>query len=61
MATATTPPKTTEPQPLDDLSTTSKRWPLGFLALAILVFVAYQWVIPHLSGAGQTFFQDWLP
>jgi branched-chain amino acid transport system permease protein len=40
---------------------TSKAWPLGFLAVAILVFVLYQWLLPNANQSVQDGFQNWLP
>ncbi|MER6425410.1 branched-chain amino acid ABC transporter permease [Streptomyces sp. NPDC001137] len=37
------------------------RWPLGYTAAALLVFLAYYYVIPNLGPDGQTFFRNWLP
>ena len=37
------------------------RWPVAMSTLAVLVFIAYYWIIPNLGAGGQTFFQDWLP
>ena len=39
----------------------NQKWALGFLAAATFVFVLYQFVIPNLNDAGQSFFQDWIP
>lgn len=37
------------------------RWPLGYTAAAVLVFLAYYYMIPGLSPDAQTFFRNWLP
>ncbi|MDQ1042223.1 branched-chain amino acid ABC transporter permease [Streptomyces sp. V4I2] len=37
------------------------RWPLGYTAVAVLVFLAYYYVIPNLGPDAQTFFRNWLP
>ena len=37
------------------------RWPLGYTAVAVLVFLAYYYMIPNLGPGGQTFFRNWLP
>jgi branched-chain amino acid transport system permease protein len=37
------------------------RWPLGYTAAAVLVFLAYYYMIPSLGPDGQTFFRNWLP
>ena len=39
----------------------NQKWALGFLAVAVFVFILYQFVIPNLNDAGQSFFQDWIP
>jgi len=36
-------------------------WPLGFLVLAIVVFVLNQWILPETSRDVQAGFRDWLP
>jgi len=63
----TTAPKT-EPEPVAPagatppaLMSTSRRWPIGFLLAAVLVFVFFQWLLPESSDATQTFFQNWIP
>lgn len=37
------------------------RWGLGYTAVAVLVFLAYYYLIPTLSPDAQTFFRNWLP
>ncbi|HKS44874.1 MAG TPA: branched-chain amino acid ABC transporter permease [Amycolatopsis sp.] len=37
------------------------RWPLGFAVAALLVFLAYYYLIPSLGAGAQTFFRTWLP
>ncbi|MFG2028856.1 branched-chain amino acid ABC transporter permease [Streptomyces sp. NPDC048825] len=37
------------------------RWPLGYAAAALLVFLAYYYMVPSLPEGGQQFFQTWLP
>jgi branched-chain amino acid transport system permease protein len=37
------------------------RWPAGFAVAALLVFLAYYYVIPNLGSGAQAFFRTWLP
>jgi branched-chain amino acid transport system permease protein len=36
-------------------------WPTGFLAVVLLVFVLFQWVVPNASDSVSNFFDQWLP
>jgi branched-chain amino acid transport system permease protein len=36
-------------------------WPVGFTAVALLVFVLYQWILPSAPDSVTTFFDGWLP
>ena len=40
---------------------TNVKWATGFIAVAIAVFVFYQYIYPDLNEGPQTFFRDWLP
>jgi branched-chain amino acid transport system permease protein len=39
----------------------ARLWPLGFLTLAVVVFVFYKNILPNLDSSIQTGFQHWLP
>ena len=63
----TTAPKA-DPQPAAPagstppaLMSTSKAWPIGFLTVAVAVFVVYEWLLPEASSDVRNLVQDWLP
>ncbi|MCI2419991.1 branched-chain amino acid ABC transporter permease [Saccharopolyspora sp. K220] len=37
------------------------RWPVGAVVVAVLVFLAYYYLIPNLPSGAQGFFRTWLP
>jgi branched-chain amino acid transport system permease protein len=37
------------------------KWAIGMTIVAIIVFIAYQWIIPNTSQATRDFFRHWLP
>jgi branched-chain amino acid transport system permease protein len=37
------------------------RWAIGFLIVAVVIFVFYQYVYPHLGDSTRGAFRDWLP
>ena len=39
----------------------NRRWALIFASAAILVFVFYQYLLPHLDQSVKSFFDSWLP
>ena len=54
------PPPSTEPA-APRLTTTSRAWPVSMLALVVVVFVLYQFLLPNASASLQNFFDDWFP
>jgi branched-chain amino acid transport system permease protein len=42
-------------------STANTKWAIGFLIVAVAVFVFYQYMYPDLSPGPKTFFRSWLP
>ncbi|MBT0768880.1 branched-chain amino acid ABC transporter permease [Kineosporia sp. J2-2] len=55
----TTPPKELKPAKVGSRS--SIAWPLGFLGVAVLIFVLNQWILPEASADVQSGFREWLP
>jgi branched-chain amino acid transport system permease protein len=48
-------------KPPRSLSFGSFRWPVAFAAVAILIYVFYQWIYPGLDSGVQSGFDDWFP
>jgi branched-chain amino acid transport system permease protein len=42
-------------------STGNTKWAIGFLIVAVAVFVFYQYIYPDLNTGPKTFFRSWLP
>ena len=64
MATTTPPetaPETAKPGAAPRLAAASRAWPIGFLILAVAIFVLFQWILPEAPRDVRSFFQDWLP
>jgi branched-chain amino acid transport system permease protein len=62
MATTTTPAEVSESRPTSGrITRTSKAWPLSLFALAVFVFILYQWILPGTSDSVQTAVGNWMP
>ncbi len=58
--TPTAPPALRPPAPKTSF-VSRFAWPLGFLALAIIVFAFNQWILPDTNSDFRSSFNDWLP
>ena len=61
MATTQAPPAAEKRNDVAALGTGNTRWALSFLALATVIFVFYQYILPHLSLPIREAFRAWLP
>jgi branched-chain amino acid transport system permease protein len=61
MAT-TTPDVVSTPKAKSDLAPNhNRRWAIGFLVVAVLVWVFYTFLAPHLGASAATTLREWLP
>jgi branched-chain amino acid transport system permease protein len=61
MALSTPEAVETAPAKSDIIASHTRRWALGFVALAIVVWLFYTFALPNLGTGPQTFIREWMP